>query len=190
MKKIYLLLVVLFLQSNVFSQMDGDSWYLSFGINAVNNLGTRSPFNSPGDWYFNSVPATVSAEINYLGNFSIEPSLSYNNIKSGESIDGVQLDKDYDYIALDMHVKYYFGKFLLPRSNRIELYANAGIGFFHIDETNISANVGGGLMFWLTEKKNIALRAQTIGKFAFNHPKSGFDNNHFLYNLQLVFKMN
>lgn len=190
MKKIYLLLVVFFIQSNVFSQMDGDEWYLSFGVNAINSLGTRSPINSPGDWYFNSVPATVSAEFNYSGNFSIEPSLSYNQIKSGKSIDGAQLDKDYDYIALDTHVKYYFGKFLLPKSNRIELYANAGVGFFHIDETNISANVGGGLMFWLTEKKNIALRAQTIGKFAINHAKSGFDNNHFLYNLQLLFKMN
>ena len=87
-------------------------------------------------------------------------------------------------------VNYYFGKFLLPKSNRIEVYANAGLGFFHIDETNISANVGGGILFWLSDKKNIALRAQTISKFAFNHPKSGFDNNHFLYNLQLVFKMN
>ena len=57
MKKIYLLLAVLFIQSNVFSQMEEDGWYLSFGVNAINNLGTQSPINSPDDWYFNSVPA-------------------------------------------------------------------------------------------------------------------------------------
>ena len=101
MKKIYLLLAVLFIQSNVFSQMEEDGWYLSFGVNAINNLGTQSPINSPDDWYFNSVPATLSAEFNWAGNFSIEPSLSYNQIKSGKSLDGGQLDKDYDYIALE-----------------------------------------------------------------------------------------
>ena len=101
----------------------------------------------------------------------------------------VILKEDYNYLSLDTHVKYYFGQHIFPRTDWIDFYANAGIGFFHIDETNISANLGGGVLVWLNDSRTFGLRAQTIGKFAFNHPDSGFDNNHYQYHLQAVFKL-
>ena len=71
----------------------------------------------------------------------------------------------------------------------IDIYGNAGLGFFSIDETNISANLGGGLLFWINGDKTFGIRAQVIGKFAFNHSDSGLDNNHYQYHLQAVFKL-
>jgi hypothetical protein len=191
MKKLILLVVFAAFGLSSSAQRNNNEWFLNVGLNAINSLGTQSPFNSPDDWAFR-FPISAAIEFNWGKNeyFSIEQSITLNGFNDDSRIDFAALENDLNYISLDTHLKYYFGqKYLFPRNERLDLYLNGGIGFFHIDETNISANFGGGVLFWFNNKKRFGLRAQIIGKFAFNHPESGFDNNHYQYHLQAVFRL-
>lgn len=188
MKKVFLIALFVSFSISSFAQRGEKDWYLNFGVNAINSLGSQSPIYHPSDWSF-QFPISAAVEFNWSEIISIEQSITFNGFTSEHTIDHADLKEDYNYLSLDTHVKYYFGQHIFPRTDWIEIYANAGIGFFHIDETNISANLGGGVLVWLNSSRTFGLRAQTIGKFAFNHPDSGYDNNHYQYHLQAVFKL-
>ncbi|REE27468.1 outer membrane protein with beta-barrel domain [Winogradskyella pacifica] len=190
MKKILLLAFILIFSLSSFAQRRNSDWSMSIGVNAINSLGTQSPFDRPGDWSFQT-PISAGVEFNWTDKFAIEQSITFNGFSDDESIDFDSTDEDYNYISLDTHVKYYFGELIFGRGRNdwFDIYANVGVGFFHIDESNISANLGGGVLFWLNEDRTFGLRAQTIAKFAFDHANSGYDNNHYQYHLQAVFKL-
>ena len=188
MKKIILLILLVSFSMSSSAQVNKNEWLLSVGLNAVNSLGTQSPINSPDEWSFR-FPISAAVELNWSDALAIEQSVTFNGFTEEDTIDGAKLTKDYTYISFDTSVKYYFGKHILPNAEWIDFYANAGVGFFHIDETNVSLNIGGGVLFWLNQSRTFGIRAQTIAKAALNHPDSGFDNNHFQYHLQAVFKL-
>ncbi|SDS15513.1 outer membrane beta-barrel protein [Winogradskyella sediminis] len=192
MKKILLLAFVILCSTSSFAQRYNNSdWSMSIGVNAINSLGTRSPIDSPGDWSFQT-PISAAVEFNWTDQFAIEQSITFNGFTEDDSIDFNPTEEDYNYLSLDTHVKYYFGELIFGRGRNndwFDIYANAGVGFFHIDETNISANLGGGILFWLNQNRSLGLRAQTIAKFAFDHADSGYDNNHYQYHLQVIFKL-
>jgi len=191
MKKLILLITLVAFSLSSFAQRNDNEWFLSVGLNSVNSLGSRSPIFHPDEW-ITQFPISAAVEFNWSEDFAIEQSITFNGFSEGDEIDSVRLTKDYSYLSLDTHVKYYFGKHLFGRTRDIDwldLYVNAGLGFFSIDETNISANLGGGVLFWLNQNRNFGIRAQVIGKFAFNHSESGLDNNHYQYHLQAVFKL-
>lgn len=188
MKKLVLIALLISFSLSSFAQRSEKDWYLNIGVNAINSLGSQNPLYQPNNWSFQT-PISGAVEFNWSEKFSIEQSITFNGFTSENTIDNADLQEDYNYLSLDTHVKYYFGRHILPNTEWIDFYANAGIGFFHIDETNISANLGGGVLAWLNASRTFGLRAQCIGKFAFNHPDSGYDNNHFQYHLQAVFKL-
>ncbi|MBU2927598.1 outer membrane beta-barrel protein [Winogradskyella psychrotolerans] len=189
MKKILLLaLIITFSLSSYAQRYD---WSLSVGFNAINSLGTQSPINSPDEWSFKN-PFSVAAEFGWADNFAIEQSITFNGFDEDSRVDFGDLEETYTYISFDTNAKYYFRELLFGRSRNtdwFDIYASAGVGFFHIDETNISANLGGGVLFWLNRNRTFGLRAQTIAKLAFNNSESGYDNNHYQYHLQAVFRL-
>lgn len=188
MKKLILIALLVSFSISSFAQRSTKDWYLNVGVNAINSLGSRSPIYHPSDWAF-QFPIAAAVEFNWSEKFSIEQAITFNGFTSEHTIDNADLKEDYNYLSLDTHVKYYFGQHIFPNTDWLDFYADVGIGFFHIDETNISANVGGGALVWLNQARSFGLRGQIISKFAFNHPESGFDNNHFQYHLQVVFKL-
>ncbi|WP_405576027.1 outer membrane beta-barrel protein [Winogradskyella sp. Asnod2-B02-A] len=191
MKKLILVALLVSFSISAFAQRSEKDWYLNIGVNAINSLGSQSPIYHPEDWSFQT-PIAAAVELNWTEKFAIEQSITFNGFTTENRIDSDynNLKEDYNYLSLDTHVKYYFGEHILgDRIDWLELYVNAGIGFFHIDETNMSANLGGGVLVWLNNSRTFGLRAQTIGKFAFNHPDSGYDDNHYQYHLQAVFKL-
>lgn len=190
MKKLILIALLVSFSLSSFAQRNAKDWYLNIGVNAINSLGSQNPFYHPSDWSYNT-PISAAAEFNWTEKFSIEQSVTFNGFNRGQSIDSSNpnVDKDYNYLSFDTHVKYYFGRHIFRNADWIDFYADAGVGFFHIDKTNISANLGGGVLVWLNYNRTFGFRLQTIGKFAFNHPESGFDNNHFQHHIQVVFKL-
>ena len=52
MKKILLLAFILIFSLSSFAQRRNSDWSMSIGVNAINSLGTQSPFDRPGDWSF------------------------------------------------------------------------------------------------------------------------------------------
>ncbi|WP_458628853.1 outer membrane beta-barrel protein [Winogradskyella sp. PC D3.3] len=191
MKKILLLALIITFSISSFAQRNKSDWSLNIGLNAINSLGTQSPLNSPEDWSY-QFPISAGVEFNWTDRFAIEQSITFNGFSEDSRIDYAKPEKNYNYISFDTHVKYYFGELILGRGRNadwFDIYANAGLGFFHINETNISANIGGGVLFWLNRHRSFGLRAQTIAKFAFDHSNSGYDNNHYQYHLQAIFKL-
>ncbi|WP_339754428.1 hypothetical protein [uncultured Winogradskyella sp.] len=186
MRKLILVSAFLTFTFSSFAQVDDKEWFVSIGVNAINSIGTQSPINSPDDWAFN-LPISAAVELSWTSGLSIEQSITLNSFSENDMIDGAILTKDYTYISFDTYAKYYFGKHIFPNADWIDFYANAGVGFFHIENTNISANLGGGVLFWLNHRRTFGLRAQSIAKFALNPKDSGFDNNHFQAHLQAIF---
>ncbi|MDN3492033.1 outer membrane beta-barrel protein [Winogradskyella bathintestinalis] len=189
MKRLILIVLLVSFSLSSFAQREAKDWYLNIGVNAINSLGSQSPIYHPDEWAF-EFPISAAVEYNWNEQFSIEQSITFNGFNESNKIDGVNLDQDYNYISLDTNVKYYLGEYIFGRNlHWLDFYASAGVGFYHIDETNISANLGGGLLVWLNSAQTFGLKGQLTGKFAFDHPDSGFDNNHYQYHLQAVFKL-
>lgn len=164
----------------------GDApWKLSVGVNAVGSLGTRQPFARLGDYQF-KYPLALAIEHKWSRFFSIEQDVTLNAYDVNNEIDGGILKEEYTYISTNTYLKYYFSD-LLFNSKWVDLYAGAGFGIFSVNELNSSGNLALGGTVWISEK--IGVRLQGIGKFAVNAKDRQFDNNHFQYVLQAVFKL-
>ena len=188
MKKLILLLILVSFSLSSNAQKNDNEWFASVGLNAINSLGTQSPINSPGDWA-NGLPISLAVEVGWTSGLSIEQGFTLNKFAKNDEIDGVILSEDFTYTSFDTHAKYYFGKHIFPDADWLDFYGNAGVGFFSIDNTNISANFGGGVLVWLNRRQTIGIRGQVIGKFALNHKESGLDNNHYQTHLQVIFAL-
>jgi len=185
MRKFLIALAVISISSNIIAQQGSNTkgWFLSAGLNAINSQGTKSPFNGMDEWAIN-VPISAAVELKWDSGLALEQSITINSFAEGDVIDGGTLTEDFSYLSFDTHVKYYFGKHIFPEVDWIDFYANSGVGFFSIENTNVSFNLGGGILFWLNRRQTIGIRAQVIGKLALDHSESGIDNNHFQTHIQ------
>jgi len=190
MKQILTLLMTLAIFTSVSAQFNEGEWRVSAGLNAINDLDSQNPFNSPDEWIFNSIPLAVGAEYAIDGDFAIEQLFTFNKFND-DDIDVVnnRLEKKFYYFSADTSLKYNFGQLFLPRRNRIELTANAGIGWYYVKEAYMTLNLGGSAMWWLTDDKNFGLRAQTLAKFGSKDDLNNFisETGHFQWHLQAVF---
>ncbi len=164
----------------------GDApWKLSVGVNAVGSLGTRQPFAQLGDFQFKQ-PLALAIEHKWSKDFALEQDITLNGYESENRIDNAVLTEDYFYFSTNTYIKYYFDNLMFD-AKWLDLYAGAGFGIFVVDELNSSGNLALGGTVWFSEK--IGARVQGVGKFAVNADDRQFDNNHFQYMLQLVFKL-
>jgi len=170
-----------------FGQTPGDGWLVSAGVNAVNNLATHSPFNSPDEWAFKT-PFSFGVEKILDNRFGIDLNLSFNGYNQGDNRDGSSTDKSYDYFSFDPSVKYYFGDIIFKDDSPFHLYGMAGPGFYFIDDNNLTINAGGGLLVWLNDNRNFGIKLQSLAKFGLDS-KNKYDDDHFQYHLQLVFHL-
>ena len=193
MKKTVLALVVLCFTLAITAQSDRsiehDEWYVSLGVNTINSLGSKDPFESPEDWAFKT-PISASIETRWSDLFSLEIGLSLNGFDAGSRLDAAGPPaEDLTYFAVDTSFKYYFAEYIFPRQEWFDLYVMTGLGLFVIDDANLSINVGGGAIFWLNRYHTFGLKPQALAKFAVNHRDTGqiYPNNHFQYSLQAIF---
>lgn len=181
------LLVVLLISFSLISIAQGNQnskeWFISVGLNAINSQGTKSPFNGMDEWAIN-IPISAAVELKWNSGLAVEQSITINSFAEGDVIDGGTLTEDFSYLSFDTHVKYYFGKHIFPKADWLDFYANSGFGLFSIENTNISFNLGGGILFWLNRRKTLGIRTQVIAKLALDHSNSGYDNNHFQTHIQ------
>ena len=160
-------------------------WKISVGVNAVGSLGTRQPFSRLDEFQFKN-PFAIAIEHKWSKYFSLEQGFTFNGYEVKNKIDGGILKEDYTYFSTNTYIKYYFSDALFTLE-WLDLYAGAGFGLFSVNELNSSGNLVLGGTLWITEK--IGVRLQGVGKFAVNAKDRQFDNNHFQYMLQAVFKL-
>ena len=175
-----------------FRSIEPGETLISVGVNAINSQGTKNPLGNLSDWAF-KYPLSVGIESQWARLFSLEVQFTLNGYNAGDPLDAAgPPPEDVTHIALDTHLKYYFGEFIFPEAERIDFYALAGLGFFDVDGGNFSGNFGGGALYWFNERtKVLGLKLQAMAKLAFNHSNTGdvYANNHFQYNLMLVFRL-
>jgi len=182
-------LAVSFSQST--RSIDKGEWIIGAGVNTINSQGSKVPYRSISDWSFR-YPIIVSAETYLTRLFSVELAASLNGYKAGDNIDAAgPSDDDLTYFAADANLKYYFGDKILPTTDWLDLYALAGLGYFVIDDSDLSTNLGGGAMFWLDSNKSTGIKLQAVGKLAFNHSNFGksYANNHIQFSLMFLFRL-
>ncbi|WP_460217900.1 hypothetical protein [Psychroserpens sp. MEBiC05023] len=169
------------------SQMrDFNTWKVSVGVNAVGSLGTRNPFERVGDFQFKQ-PLALAIEHQWSRFLSIEQDFTLNKFDVTSKIDNGSLPEDFSYVSTNTYLKYYVSNELFPEVLWLDIFAGGGLGIFSIDELNTSANLVLGGTIWINP--SIGVRLQGVGKFAFNAKDNIYDNNHFQYMLQAVFKL-
>ncbi|WP_298754894.1 hypothetical protein [uncultured Psychroserpens sp.] len=193
MKKIILFLILVSLfsydsQSQVSKRdlRNIEAWTVSVGVNAVGSLGTRNPFEKLGDFEFNR-PLALSVQHRWSRYLSVEQDFTMNRFKITSRIDNGSLPEEFNYFSTNTYVKYFFSDELFPEALWLDLFVGGGLGIFSIDELNTSANLALGGAYWFNS--NIGVRLQGVGKFAFNAKDNRFDNNHFQYVLQVMFRL-
>ena len=190
MKRVIVGLFISFIGFTTIAQTRGSDWQLSVGVNTVANFGTRNPFEDLSD---NSArfafkqPVAIAIERKWTKYLYIEQDISLNGFKENEFIDNGTPDKDLFYFSTNTTLKYYFDDLIFRRTEWLDLYAGAGLGIFNIEELNTSFNVVFGTVVWVSD--NVGIRLGTMGKFAFEADSRKYDNNHYQFFLQGVFKL-
>ncbi|GGH35271.1 hypothetical protein IA57_07650 [Mangrovimonas yunxiaonensis] len=181
----FCLTIALIFSLSSFAQHQASEWSFSFGANLINNLGLRSPYNSPDEWAFKH-PISFSANKLISDSFSADVALSLNGFNSGKTVDGFELPEDETYFATDLHANYHIGRDLLwDHRSWLDVYVSAGPGLFIVKETNLSLNAGVGAVAWLNSAHSFGIKVQSVAKFALG--QEPVDSNHFQHHLQFVF---
>lgn len=188
MKKLSFFIALFFTTFTLTAQGPDADWLLNIGFNAVNNLQTQNPVFKPEKWALQN-PFAVSVERRISDRFFVEGAFTLNGFEKGSSAIFVNIQEDLTYYSFDVHAKVYYGDQIFYKIDWIDLYLNAGFGYFGIEKSNASFNLGGGILFWLNKKRSLGVRLQTIGKLAFNNKNEVIDGNHYQYHLQAVFKL-
>lgn len=174
------------LTKRAFRNSEG-GWLLSAGVNVVGSLGTRNPFERVDEFAFRQ-PLALAIEHRWSNDFSIEQDITFNGFPAGEFFDNGIPEDDIFYFSTNTSVKWYYSDYLFD-ARWLDLYVGTGVGIFTMDELNTSGNLSVGSVFWLNATRSIGIKAQATGKFAVNADNRRFDNNHFQYNLQAVFRL-
>ncbi|MDB9913122.1 hypothetical protein OAD06_02365 [Flavobacteriaceae bacterium] len=155
---------------------DDNRWTLGFGVNALNNSGAQFEGLATGDhWAIAKTPFYLSADAYIDGQFSVETMVSFNYFTDGVLMDGQTIlgedegGNDAGYFAVDLALKYSFGKLL--DSNVFDPYLTVGAGLSHFgDYTTVerplltvaaqdifTLNAGLGMNFWFSSNWGVNL---------------------------------
>ena len=205
-KFLLVLISVLAINFNSYSQDKDNPWLIAFGVNAVdfypaNIKGITTTSGEDTKWFdefFNlndhynyiSAPSKLSVGRYLNESFNIELSLSINkitkigNIKVEEStlLGNNDLKESISYLAVDLNTNYDLNK-IIGETAWFDPYVIGGVGFNSKGSKNgISFNSGAGAKFWLNKK--FGAKIQTAYKHFFD------DGNfpHFQHSASLIYK--
>jgi len=167
-------------------------WNFKVGVNVVDNRGAGELFAGLGridQNAFGDIPLTLALEKRLDKLFGIEAILSINSWDQSTSlIDGRRPSNTEGYYALDINGKLYLNELfkLGEEFSWLELYANAGLGRFTINEGTFTFNYGGGASIWLSDR--LGLDFNTTIKNTFNDSEL-YETGHFVYSMGLIFNL-
>ena len=167
-------------------------WNFRVGINMVDNRGDEvflGGLAHPEQNALGMVPLTVGLEKRIGKLFGIEGVASVNSWAGDEGfIDGLFLRENEGYVSLDINGKLYIDEIftLTSKLKWLDIYANAGMGYFEINERKIALNYGFGSSIWFFERFGIDLNV--VKKIPLNSAEV-FDTNHFVYSLGFVVRL-
>lgn len=167
-------------------------WNFTVGVNIVDNRGTGELFgglSQVNQSAFSDFPLTLAIEKRFNNLFGLEAVASVNAWDASTGvIDGTSLNTTEGYYALDINGKLYLNElFKLGEDlSWLEVYANAGLGRFTINEGTFTFNYGGGASIWLSDRMGLDFR--TVIKNSFNDSEL-YETGHFVYSFGLIFNL-
>lgn len=186
MKKSFLVIFLLSLCLQLFSQSKNDKWIFGVGITAVdfyptkvgNSDGMFSEFANAKDHWSIAGPR-IHGATHIAGKFSVDFGLSFNSInKVGDQ----KLTKNLKYIGIDVSGQYAF----LPVDDKIQPYAFVGAGYTVLDKNGAATfNAGLGSTFWINESVGVNFQ----GMYKHTSDTNQSVPAHFLYSATLVMRI-
>ncbi len=167
-------------------------WNFKLGVNVVDNRGAGDLFAGLGRLdqnAFSDLPLTLGIENRLSRKFGIEATLTINSWDSGSSIiDGIRPSGTEGYYSLDVHAKMYLNEVFSFSEDLswLDLYANAGLGRFTINDGTFTFNYGGGASIWISDRVALDFNAVIKNTFSDNNL---FETGHFVYSIGTVIKL-
>jgi hypothetical protein len=214
-RKIGLVFIALFFCTNSLLSQDRYQqdfpYRVSVGFNFINDSFTTNynPFSSLA-WAKH--PSKITAERIVLYNLSVEGSLSYNKYDAGTIVDGIAIENDRRYYAVDGHLKYNLSDLsynLIKLNEHIEPYIMGGLGAalykddYDFSDKKLTINIGGGVNFWFytgsdynfdrrNAYKRLGINLQVLGKAKIYDPgvvnNVSLTGNHIQYSVGMIYR--
>ena len=197
-KRTLLLSLFVFVFYNLNSQTDSEfintesnsefinSLSVEFGLNLVDNSGNANPLTAVKEFSSIAYSLPFKIDVNYSLSdaFQVFLSSSSNKFREDQIVDNKHLDKSYNYLSIDLGLKYDVFEVDLNRTSIVG-FAQAGVGVFKIESSSPSANLGFGGLISLTDMIDVVI--SSVAKFSMNNEY--LNSNHFQYFLGLKFKL-
>ena len=165
---------------------------LKLGANLVDSTGDTDPFTPFSDFDQMAFSNNYNVELEYRFSkwFGMAVSMSNNKwIANKGNIDGVIVNTDQKYLALDLDLKFYYDERFdwFDRNDWVELYLHGGLGtVVQANSSGVSLNLGPGVNFWIT--KQFGVNVNSTGKWLLNHGDNLYNSNHFQYSASLMYR--
>lgn len=163
------------------------NWYLSLGLNVVDDSGNKGEdlFDVSQAWNFVPYPSRFGIGRRFENGLDIEMAATYNRYKKGKVIDFIEAAKSVPYIALDARLTYSVSQ-IFGSSGWFDPYVGAGFGFASANEVGRGTFNGVlGFRTWFSD--SFALDLNTVGKWALGG--SALATNHLQHAVGIVFQI-
>lgn len=164
---------------------------IKLGANYVDSTGESNPFDfltSSKELAFSS-PLKIGVEYRFNELFSIGLDGSANKWKAPDAvIDSERLVEDQNYFAIDGKLNFYIDEAFnwFTKTDWLELYLDAGLGYFKVNGGNFSGNFGGGANIWISQK--VGLNFDAVAKWVLDAHPERYNTNHFQVSASVIFR--
>ncbi|MGZ0016860.1 OmpA family protein [Yeosuana sp. AK3] len=162
------------------------SWIAGIGFNIVDD--SDDVFHRLLDvndaWNAVPYPSRLSIGRYFKNGLGIEAIASYNKYKKGKIVDGLPLESNKNYYAIDSRLSYDLNK-IIGQTAWFDPYIGAGIGYTHANDISRGTyNAVLGFRAWFNDK--IGLDVNSSGKWTMNPDLT----NHLQHAIGLVYRFN
>lgn len=186
-KTILLVLLTLgtfsFAQEQEQEQTPSKKWFLGVGFNLMNNNALDvNEFFSLKDANVIPMISAFTVQRKWDNNFSVAGQFFLNQYNAKNMHDGKTIAKSLTYTSANLNAMYTFDQHLVD-VKWFDATVIGGLGAFWADKTsNYSFNTGLAFDFWVS--KDVALRLETQGKFAFDEKSPS--TNHIVHSFSVI----
>lgn len=146
-------------------------------------------FDANNSWNLRPYPSKITVDRYIRYGWSMEAAVSYGQYP-GSNIVNAEADLSGFILAADIHAKYSFYNLYAPKARWIEPYLTFGGGAAYRSVSSPTftptANVGGGLNFWIMESLGIQLASSA--KFAFLPKFWNTPGNYLHHSIGIVYR--
>ncbi len=185
---LFLMLIVHVVKAQDCCNFQRNPWLFGLGINVVNDSGSllNGIFDIKNNYNYSS-PLRISIEKRFKEDYGFEVSANFNTFLKGKTINSEELEEDISFFSLDGMFKYYITNMYQNKDRSwYEGYVMMGGGSsFYDGASAMTANLGGGLNFYISESTSFNMHA--TAKISVDNSVKG--SNYIHYGIGFIIKL-